>query len=166
VPNPSNPARLTENPPAVNTHPPFLFYARGNRPLVAPPMYHLVIDRPGPHTVHVFLTRPLGRLSAPVHLAPLDPAARVACGAVRPAVGRDPNDPGRYVEFVSVGAAVLAGYEPVGLYRVCETWDEYGDPWPAGPAEAVGTLSAGETAGPTDFPFFAPDAAPARLQAV
>jgi hypothetical protein len=118
------------------------------------PQYHLIIDTLSPETVYVFLARPAG-YSAPVRLTPLDPAYRVAFQAVRPAVARDPADPARFAEFRSREAAVMAGFVPVGAYRVCETWGEYTDPWPVGPA-AAGTLESADTAAAADFPIFTP----------
>jgi hypothetical protein len=50
---------------------------------------------------------------------------------MRPAVGRSPTDPDRFIEFTSEDAAQREGFEPVGPYRVCEVWDDYLDPWPA-----------------------------------
>src|SRR4051812_20731726 len=113
--------------------------------------YYLVIDTHGPNPVHVFLTRPTG-YSTPVRLTPLDPSARVASLAVRPAVARATADPTWYAEFRSAEAAVQAGFRPLGAYRVCETWDEYADPWAAEPT-AAGTLGAEETDAADGFPI-------------
>jgi hypothetical protein len=126
-------------------------------------MLFLEIDRRGSHPVYVFLPLPLGLASAPVHLTPLTQADRAACAAVRPVLGQDPADPARFVEFGSAAALAARGFRAVGLYRVCESWEEYDDPWSAVPGEDANTLSAGETSEPGSTSHPAPPAVSLRV---
>ena len=97
-------------------------------------MFYLVLDGPTDRPIHVFLARPSHPRARPVCLTLLaidERAGRApAPRPVRPAIGRSPTDPDRFIEFVSEDAARRDGFEPVGQYRVCEVWDDYLDPWP------------------------------------
>jgi hypothetical protein len=93
--------------------------------------YRLVIHHwAGPELVHVFL-------AAPPEAG--DPrGTRVRLRELRPPggrrlLGRDVWDPRSYREFQSEVELLLAGYEPVGEYRVCDSWSDYLNPW-ASPA--------------------------------
>jgi hypothetical protein len=89
--------------------------------------YRLVIHhRTGPELVHVFLAAlpeagdPRG---TPVRLRELRPIGG------RRLLGRDVGNRRSYSEFRSEVELLLAGYEPVGEYRVCDTWADYLNPW-------------------------------------
>lgn len=89
----------------------------------------LVIDRSGPEPVHVFLEKDtgLGTAGAPA-------AEPVTLDLLRGHVGRvvlsrSVRDPRLYREFRSDAELLVAGYEPVGPYRVCSTWQDYLAPW-------------------------------------
>jgi hypothetical protein len=47
----------------------------------------------------------------------------------RVVLGRSVRDPRLYVEFRSEAELLVAGYEPVGPYKVCSTWQDYVAPW-------------------------------------
>ncbi len=89
---------------------------------------YLVIDRSGREPVHVFLERdPAGQPGAPaaepvtLDILPTAPP--------RPVVGRSVADPKHYREFRSGAELLVAGFEPVGAYRMCGTWADYLTPW-------------------------------------
>ena len=88
--------------------------------------YRLVVDSTGLEPVHVFLP------DHPDGDGP--PGTRVVLWSVTgPAgplyLGRAVWDPQLYREFRSEIELLLAGYEPAGPYRVCDSWVEYLDPW-------------------------------------
>jgi hypothetical protein len=47
----------------------------------------------------------------------------------RPLLGRSIHCPLRYREFPSRKALLSAGFVAVEHYRVCDTWDDYLNPW-------------------------------------
>jgi hypothetical protein len=89
--------------------------------------YRLVIHhRAGPELVHVFLA------ALPVAGAPTGTPVRLRelrTPGGRRLLGRSVWDRRAYREFRSEVELLLEGFEPVGPYRVCDTWADYLDPW-------------------------------------
>ncbi len=110
----------------------------------------LAVDRGAADPVSVFLTRdpradghrfPV----APVLLETLPASNRAGSSGTataRPCLGRATAGPHWFREFASRRALLRAGFAEVGRYRVCDSWDDYRDPWHT-PATDVG----GETDG-------------------
>jgi hypothetical protein len=92
----------------------------------------LIVDHAGPEPVHVFLPDPPDADDPPGEpvrlreLAPLDWPRLL---------GRSVWHPTFYREFRSAAELLVEGYEPVGRYRVCESWADYLDPWSSARSE-------------------------------
>jgi hypothetical protein len=127
-----------------------LIYPNGTTDPGARPVF-LAVDRGAAEPVSVFVTRdpradgfrfPV----VPVLLETL-PASNRAGGSgtatARPCLGRSTSGAHWFREFASRKALARAGFVAVGLYRVCDAWDDYVDPWQTRAADA-----GGETDGP------------------
>lgn len=89
-------------------------------------LYRLVVHRAVNGPVHVFLPREPSAGGPPgefVHLLELRSTAGQRL------LGRHVLDQCTYREFRSEVELLLAGYEPVGAHRVCDSWAEYLNPW-------------------------------------
>jgi hypothetical protein len=110
-----------------------------------PRPYFLVTDPSPVRPVAVFLNRDPRRDGhrldvTPVWLETLPPQNRAGgagTASARPCLGRSTAGPVRYREFESRAALGRSGYAPAGRYRVCDSWDDYRDPWHK-PAEPGG----------------------------
>ena len=51
--------------------------------------------------------------------------------AVRPVIGRSKSSSPRYREFGTIKELRQAGFENLGPYRVCDSWEDYHFPWEA-----------------------------------
>lgn len=94
--------------------------------------YYLIIDRLGEQKLMVFLAQNpdvdgLGVRARPVVLEPIRLDERI--GASRPLLGRSRRNPHLYREFSSRTAMAEAGFKPAGLYRICDSWNDYHFPW-------------------------------------
>ncbi|HXD86623.1 MAG TPA: hypothetical protein VN641_09025 [Urbifossiella sp.] len=94
--------------------------------------YFLVVDRIGEQKLMVFLAQNpdkdgLGIRARPVVLEPICLDERI--GASRPLLGRSRRNPQTYREFPSRTAMAEAGFKPAGLYRICDSWNDYHFPW-------------------------------------
>jgi hypothetical protein len=90
-------------------------------------LYRLVIHhRPGPELVRVFLPftpRTDGPEGTPAIMHQLHPPTG------RRFLGRSVRDRRAYREFRSEVELLVAGFEPAGPHRVCDSWDDYLNPW-------------------------------------
>ena len=99
-------------------------------------VHYLVVDECGDEQIYVFLDRdpsrsrngpqaeavtlqllPGGRYSPPVEIA------------ARPILGQDPHSALHFREFRCTADMMRANFQPVAFYRVCESWDDYLNPW-------------------------------------
>jgi hypothetical protein len=100
--------------------------------------YFMLAHRNGNQMVSVFvchdprLAGHVGLDAIPVRLETLPHASRFGHdgpATARPLLGRSIRCPLRYREFPSRKALLKAGFVPVEQYRVCDTWDDYLNPW-------------------------------------
>ena len=134
-----------------------LLYPDGTVDPGARPVF-LAVDRRAAQPVSVFVTRdPRAdghRFPVVCVLLETLPASNRAGSAgtatARPCLGRSTSGTPWFREFASRKALLQAGFVAVGLYRVCDSWDDYLDPWQARPADA-GAETAGQLIhAPTD----------------
>lgn len=111
----------------------------------------LAVDHGSAEPISVFVTRD-PRVDGyrfpvtPVRLETLPASNRggsAGTATARPCLGRSTAGPPWFREFPSHKALVRSGFEAVGLYRVCDSWDDYLDPWQTRVHDA-----GGETDGP------------------
>lgn len=111
--------------------------------------YFLVNDTTPRTPVAVFLCRDPkldGYTSMPVRPAVLETMTiHDRVGAARPVLGRSRQDSHRYREFPDEKSLRRSGFQLVGSYRVCDTWDDYHFPWVSAPEEDLSPLSELET---------------------
>ncbi len=121
--------------------------------------YYMTPVSNGRQSVSVFLChdpRPSGygglRVT-PVLLETLPHSNRLGpdgTATARPLLGRSTQGPLRYREFPSRKALLRAGFVPAGRYRVCDTWDDYHNPWLAQNEGSILDTGAGQSLGSTD----------------
>lgn len=111
-------------------------------------VHYLVVDRVGDKRIFVFLDKDPARKGGPTADAvtlQLLPGGRVGSPvdvAARPILGQDPRSQRHYREFRSEADMVRVHFLPVTHYRVCESWEDYQDPWFAGVGEEASAASA------------------------
>jgi hypothetical protein len=104
-------------------------------------LFRLVIDHAGPEPVHVFLPDRRSGGHPPAEVVRLK---RLDAPAPRPVLGRDARVGRAYREFRSEVELLLAGFEPAGAYRVCDSWDDYREPWsPPAPDQPTTPMDPG-----------------------
>lgn len=113
-------------------------------------LHYLVVDVIDDRPIFVFLGRdpgPTGPTAEPVHLEPLPVGDRFGRpgrpSTGRPVLGQARGGRTRFREFCTAEDLWEAGFLPVAHYRLCDTWDDYHDPWSA-------LASGQETAGQAD----------------
>ncbi len=125
-----------------------VIYPNGTVDVGGQPFY-LVKETQAGETLMVFLCRDPkaegypGVSVRPAFLETLPHEDRVE--AVRPVVGRSKQSAVRYREFPTRRALHHAGFEEVGAYRVCDSWEDYHFPWELASSDTSESGQTGET---------------------
>ncbi|MDB5313713.1 MAG: hypothetical protein JWO38_7915 [Gemmataceae bacterium] len=113
-------------------------------------LFYLVIDAVCDRPILVFLGEDPavhgGPRGEPVHLEVVPPAHRFGRpgrpSLGRPFLGQARDSRNRFREFSSPEDLWEAGFLPVPLYRVCDSWADYYSPWAPAPTQATADAGA------------------------
>lgn len=98
-------------------------------------LHYLVLDTQGENRVYVFMDRDPALNGGPAAEAvtlELLPGGRVFSNVVlgaRPVLGQDPKLRTRFREFRNDAELEKAKYHLILHYRICDSWDDYQNPW-------------------------------------